>query len=218
MNQYENRTHTWGRIWTVTALFLFIMIPLSICTYFNVWPEAQVILKGLAPVAMLFYPTAVIEVLTYAPMMGSGATYLAFVTGNIVNLKMPCALGALETADVRANSAQGEVLSTIAVATSSIVTTFIIAAGVLLFRPILPYITDPASPFSPAFQQVVPALFGAIAAPYLAKHFKISVLPFAVILLMLLWKGDLAVGVLIPVGVVVALLWAQVCYKKGWLK
>lgn len=218
MHKYDDRTHIWGRIWTVTALFLFIMIPLSICAYFNVWPEAQVVLKGLAPVALLFYPTAVIEVLTYAPMMGSGATYLAFVTGNIVNLKMPCALGALETADVRSNSEKGEVLSTIAVATSSIVTTIIIAAGVLLFRPILPYITDPASPFAPAFQQVVPALFGAIAAPYLAKHFKISIVPFAVIILMLLFKGNLAVGVLIPVGVVVALIWAQVCYKKGWLK
>lgn len=218
MSSYDNRTHVWGRVWTVTALFLFIMLPLSISAYFNVWPEAQIVLKGLAPVAMLFYPTAIIEVLTYAPMMGSGATYLAFVTGNIVNLKMPCALGALESAGVRPNSKEGEVLSTIAVATSSIVTTLIIAAGVLLFRPLLPYITDPASPFAPAFQQVVPALFGAIAAPYLAKHFKISVLPLAVILLILLFKGNIAVGVLIPVGVVVALLWAQLCYKKGWLK
>lgn len=218
MKTYDDRTHFAGRFWTITALFLFLLLPVSICAYFNIWPQATVVLKGLAPVALLFYPTAVIEVLTYAPMMGTGATYLAFVTGNIVNLKMPCALSAMETAHVRPNSEEGEVLSTIAVATSSIVTTLVIAAGVLLFRPVLPYLTDPSSPFAPAFQQVVPALFGAIAAPYLAKHFKISVLPLAVICLALLFKGNLAVGVLIPIGVIVALLWAHVCYKKGWLK
>lgn len=218
MSNYIEKTHVYGKIWTITALFAFIMLPLSICVYFDVWPSAQTVLKGLAPVAMLFYPTAVIEVLTYSPMLGTGATYLSFVTGNIVNLKLPCALSAMENAKVRANSEEGEVISTIAVATSSIVTTLIIAAGVLIFRPILPYITAEDSIFAPAFQQVVPALFGAIAAPYIAKHFKISVVPFAVICLVLLFKGNLAVGVLIPIGVVVALAATHIMYRKGMLK
>lgn len=217
MDKYENRTHTYGRIWTITALFAFIMVPLSISAYFDAWPQAKTVLKGLAPVAMLFYPTAIIEVLTYSPMLGSGATYLSFVTGNIVNLKLPCALSSMENAKVRANSKEGEVLSTISVATSSIVTTLIIAAGVLIFRPVLPYITGENSLLAPAFQQVVPALFGAIAAPYLAKHFKISVLPILSICLVLLFKGNLAVGVLIPIGVVISLLGTHIMYKLGWL-
>ena len=208
---YEDSVHFYGRIWTVTALFVMFCIPISICIYFNVWPMATKVLEGLLPVAMLFYPSAIIEVLTYGPMLGSGGTYLSFVTGNISNLKLPCALNAMENAKVRATSEEGDVISTISIATSSIVTTLIIALGVVAFSPILPYITDPNSAFAPAFQQVVPALFGALGATYfrgLGDVYKRQVLLFA---------GNTAIGVLIPVGVVVSLLGAHLMYKKKWL-
>ena len=158
---YSDSVHFYGIIWDIAALLVFMMIPVSICLHLNVWPEAKYILKGLLPVAMIFYPSAVIEVLTYTPLLGAGGTYLGFVTGNITNLKLPCGLNAMENAGVRANSEEGEVVSTIAIATSSIVTTVIIALGVLVFSPLLPYITAEDSPLTPAFNQVVPALFGA---------------------------------------------------------
>ena len=137
MEQFNNKTHIYGRFWIITALVGFIMIPLAISAHFDAFPSASAVFKGLAPIALLFYPTAVIEVVTYTPLLGSGATYLSFVTGNITNLKLPCALSAMDSANVRANSDEGEILSTIAVATSSIVTTIILALGVLLFSPIL---------------------------------------------------------------------------------
>lgn len=217
MERYNEKTHLYGRFWVITALFAFIMIPLAISIHLNAFPSVSVILKGLAPIAVLFYPTAVIEVMTYTPLLGTGATYLAFVTGNINNLKLPCVLSALDAANVRAQSDEGEVLSTIACAASSITTTLVVAAGVLLFSPFLPYLTDDASVFAPAFKQVSPALFGALGMSYFAKHFKLSVVPIAAICLMLLVKGDLAVGVLIPVGVVVSMLSAHLMYKKGWV-
>lgn len=218
MENYNNKTHIYGRFWVITALVFFLLIPLAISAHFNAFPGAEVVFKGLAPIALLFYPTAVIEVFTYTPMLGPGATYLAFVTGNINNLKLPCALSAMESAKVNANSDEGEILSTIAVAASSITTTVIIAVGVVAFAPFLPYLTAEDSVLAPAFQQVVPALFGALGMSYIAKHFKISVVPIAVICLMLLFKGDLAVGVLIPVGVIVALLSTHIMFKKGWIK
>ncbi len=218
MNEYNNKTHIYGRFWIITALFVFMMIPLAISIKYDAFPEAQVVLKGLAPIALLFYPTSVIEVFTYTPLLGSGATYLAFVTGNINNLKLPCALSAMDNAKVSANSDEGEILSTIAVATSSIVTTIIIAIGVVAFAPFLPYLTAEDSVLAPAFNQVVPALFGALGMSYIAKHFKISVVPIAVICLMLLFKGDLAIGVLIPVGVIVSLLATHIMFKKGIIK
>ncbi len=218
MENYNNKTHIYGRFWVITALVFFLLIPLAISAHFNAFPGAEVVFKGLAPIALLFYPTAVIEVFTYTPMLGPGATYLAFVTGNINNLKLPCALSAMESAKVNANSDEGEILSTIAVAASSITTTVIIAVGVVAFAPFLPYLTAEDSVLAPAFQQVVPALFGALGMSYIAKHFKISIVPIAVICLMLLFKGDLAVGVLIPVGVIVALLSTHIMFKKGWIK
>ncbi|MBR6391947.1 MAG: hypothetical protein IKS12_01565 [Eubacterium sp.] len=214
-DKYLNKTHTYGRLWMLVTLLVFLSVPCLICYHLGVKPELGMIGKGLASVALVFYPTAVIEVITYSPLLGTGGTYLGFVTGNITNLKMPVALSAMESAKVDANSDEGEVISTISIAASSIVTTIIIAVFVLLFRPLLGKITGEGSPFAPAFQQVTPALFGALCASYLAKHWKISILPIVLLTLVLLFKGTLAIGVLIPVGVVVSLLGAHLMFKKG---
>ena len=79
------------------------------------------LLAGLLKLIPTYWTVAVVEVIVYTPMLGAGGTYLSFVTGNIANLKLPCAINAMEGADVKANSEEGEVVSTIAIATSSIV-------------------------------------------------------------------------------------------------
>lgn len=216
-NKYIKSVHFYGRIWTVLAILVLIAVPTAISTYNNAWPSLSDILKGLAPVAMLFYPSGIIEVLTFSPLLGSGGTYLSFVTGNISNLKLPCALSSMETAGVTAQSEEGEVISTISIAASSIVTTLIITLFVVLFKPLLPYVTDPESVFAPAFQQVLPALFGALGVSYFSKHLKISVIPLAAIVIVLLISGKIASGILIPIGVVVALASTHIMYKKGKL-
>jgi hypothetical protein len=211
---YFDKVHIWGRISTITALVVMLCIPLSICLYLDVWPEAGKVFKGLLSIVPMFWAIAVIEVVTYAPMLGAGGTYLSFVTGNISNLKLPCGLNAMQNANVRANTEEGEVISTIAIAASSITTTLILALGVILFAPILPKMTAEGSPFAPAFQQVLPALFGALGASYFAKHWRISILPIAAGIAVLVFVPSLAVGALIPVTVIISLLGAHFMYKK----
>ena len=218
MNDYINKTHRYGRIWVLVTLLLFLSVPALICWHLGVSPKFEMIAKGLATVALVFYPTAVLEVLTYSPLLGTGGTYLGFVTGNITNLKLPVALSSMESAKVKPNTEEGEIISTISIAVSSIVTTLIIAVSVLAFFPLLHNITDPGSPFAPAFQQVTPALFGALCASYLAKHWKISILPIAVLTIVLIFSGSMGTGVLIPIGVVVSLVGAHLMFKKGIVK
>ena len=215
---YINKTHTYGKIWIIATLAAFLSIPALICYHLGVSPKFEMIAKGLSTVALVFYPTAVLEVLTYSPLLGTGGTYLGFVTGNITNLKLPVALNEMEGAKVEPNTEKGEVISTISIAVSSIVTTIIIAVCVLAFYPVLHNVTDPDSVFAPAFQQVTPALFGALCASYLAKHWKISILPIAVLTVILLFNGTLGTGVLIPIGVIVSLLGAHIMFKKGIVK
>lgn len=219
MSNYYNRTHTWGRIWTVAALIIFLCIPIAISIHFNAWPNANDFFKGLASVAVIFYPTAVIEVVSYSPLLGAAGTYLSFVTGNIANLKLPCTISALETTGYSATEEEGEVISTIAVAVSSIVTTIIIAVGVLLMSVtgFIQHITSPSSPLYPAFQQILPCLFGAIGATYFYKHYKLAIAPIAVILIVLAINGGIQIGVLIVIGVAVALLATHLMYKGGLL-
>ena len=209
---YMDKIHSWGRIWCIVALAFFICIPVAICLHLNVWPDPAIGGKGVASIAF-FFVTGIVEVVAYSPMLGAGGTYLSFVSGNIMNLKMPCAINAMENAKVKANTEEGEVITTIAIAASTITTTIIIAVFVLIFafNPKFSEIMS-SDTFAPAFQQVTYTIFGSLAASYFVKHWKISIFPIAA-LTVLLFFIDPGIGVLIPIGVVLSMLGAHVMYK-----
>ena len=210
---YFDKVHRWGIIWNIGALLMLLSIPVAISTYLGIWPELQALGKTLATLIPLYWITAVVEVITYVPMLGAGGTYLSFVTGNITNLKLPVGLAAMENAKVRANTEEGEVISTIAIGVSSITTTVIIAVGVLAFSPVLPLITADGSVFKPAFEWVLPALFGALGASYFAKHWKLVPLPVIVGVIVLIFSPTMGVGTLMFVTIVAAVAGVGILYK-----
>ncbi|MBQ5840723.1 MAG: hypothetical protein IIW40_02075 [Clostridia bacterium] len=217
MRDYMKDTDRFGKIWIWTAAVIVLMVPIAVCVAYNAWPSATAVLKGLLGVAPIFWTVGVIEVITYTPMLGVGGTYLAFVTGNLTSLKAPSALTAMENAEVKPGSEEGEVISTIAIAVSSIVTTLIIAAGVFLLALISPILDSPV--LKPAFDNILPALFGGLGVVYISKNWKLSVAPIVFMVVLFLLVPSLAgsVGVLVPVGVLIALGAARVMYKKGWV-
>ena len=214
---YEEMTHIYGRIWILSALGMIFSYPIITCLYYGAWPGWKPVLQGLLGVAPIFWTVGLIEVLTFVPMLGTGSSYLAFVTGNLTNLKVPAALTAMENAKVKPGSEEGEVISTIAVATSSIVTTVIIALGVALLVPLTPILNHPA--VKPAFDNILPSLFGGLAVVYVSKNWKISIAPlvFMIVLFLLVPALSTSVGVLVPVGALIAIGSARVLYKKGLL-
>ena len=212
MKTYMDKIHTYGRISCVASLVFFLCVPLAISLHFNVWPELSVVGKGLSAL-IIFFVTGIVEVVAYSPMLGAGGTYLSFVSGNIMNLKMPCALNAMENAKVKANTEEGEVITTIAIAASTITTTIIIAVFVLIFA-LNPSFSEimASDTFAPAFQQVTYTIFGSLAATYFIKHWKISIFPIAAVTVLLFFV-DPGIGVLIPIGVVLSMLGAHVMFK-----
>ncbi|MBR0447304.1 MAG: hypothetical protein IIX28_02415 [Clostridia bacterium] len=217
MNDYMKKTDLYGKIWIWTAAVIVLMVPIVICLAYDAWPSLTNVFKGLLGVAPIFWTVGVIEVITYTPMLGVGGTYLSFVTGNLTALKAPVALTAMENADVKANSEEGEVISTIAIATSSIVTTVILALGVFGLSFLTP-ILDSAL-LKPAFDNILPALFGGLGVVYISKNPKLSIAPLAFMIILFLAVPSLAssVGVLVPVGVLIALGAGRLMYKKGWI-
>lgn len=214
---YEDMTHIYGRIWILSALGMIFAYPIVTCIYYGAWPGFRPVLEGLIGVAPIFWTVGLIEVLTFVPMLGTAGSYLAFVTGNLTNLKVPAALTAMENARVKPGSEEGEVISTIAVATSSIVTTLVIALGVALLVPLTPILDDPA--VKPAFDNILPSLFGGLAVVYVSKNWKISIAPlvFMVVLFLLVPSLSSSVGVLVPVGAAIAIGAARVLYRRGAL-
>ena len=167
---------------------------------------------------LVLWAVGVIETITYIPMLGAGGSSLSFVTGNISNLKLPCALNALEQANVKANSEEGEIVSTIAIAVSSIVTTIIIILGVILIVPLTPVLNAPV--LAPAFDQMIPALFGGLGVVFISKNWKISVAPIVLMLILFIAIPALnegTVGIMVPVSALFSLAVSRFMYKKGWL-
>lgn len=217
MSTYMKNTDKYGKIWIWTAVVVVLFAPIAICLYYNAWPEATAVLKGLLGVAPIYWTVGVIEVITYTPMLGTGGTYLAFVTGNLTSIKAPSALNAMENAEVKPGSEEGEVISTIAIATSSIVTTIVIVIGVVALSALAPILDSPT--LKPAFDNILPALFGGLAVVYVSKNWKLAITPliFMVVLFLLVPSLAGSVGVLVPVGVLIALGAARIMYKKGWV-
>lgn len=211
---YDELTHTYGKIWVWTAVVLIFCVPISICIYYNAWPEMTSVFKGLIGVAPIFWTVGAIEVITFTPMLGTGGSYLGFVTGNLTSLKVPSALNAMENANVKAGTEEGEIVSTIAIATSSIVTTLIIAAGVFLLTYLSPIINSPT--LKPAFDNILPSLFGGLAVVYVSKNWKIAMAPllFMIVLFILVPALASSVGILVPVGAIISIGTARILYKK----
>ncbi|MBP3559270.1 MAG: hypothetical protein J6K49_01215 [Clostridia bacterium] len=213
---YFDRVHSWGRISTISALCVLLMFPIAVTLYLDVSPSVTAILQGLLKLIPTYWTVAVVEVIVYTPMLGAGGTYLSFVTGNIANLKLPCAINAMEGAKVKANSEEGEVISTISIATSAIVTTIVLAIGIIAFAPFLTTFTNSAL-LKPAFAQVLPALFGALGAGYFIKHWRISFFPIIIMIIVLIFAPTMGASTLLFVGIVASVGGALFMYKKGLL-
>jgi len=215
---YIDRVHKWGKAWNLSMTGLMLMYPVIVGILFNALPDSRGLLLGLLATAPMYWAVGIIETFTYIPMLGAGGSYLSFVTGNISNLKLPCALNALEQAGVSANSEEGEVVSTIAIAVSSIVTTLIIILGVILITPLTPILQSPV--LQPAFAQMIPALFGGLGVVFISKNWKISVAPVVLMLVLFVFVPALnagTVGIMVPVSVLFTLGISRLMYKKGML-
>ncbi len=203
---YVDKTHTQGKIWSVIAIIVLFSVPVLICLHNGAWPKfTDVFNSNIISVLAIYWISAIVEVITYTPMLGAGGTYLSFVTGNITNLKLPCGLNAMNSAKVKANSEEGEIISTIAIGVSAIVTTVIIAVGVLAFGDTVQTLMAPGSSLAPAFNNVTTALFGALFASYLGKFWKVTILPLLVGCIVLYFVPGFGVGTLLFVTIVVSI-------------
>ena len=215
---YMDSVHRDGRIWGIIVGVVLLSVPALLMAIFNTTPNLKVLLQGIFVTAPMYWAVGIIEIFTYVPMLGAGGTYLSFVTGNISNLKLPCAIDAMERAGVKSSSEEGEVISTISIAVSSIVTTLIIIVGVICIVPLTPILEAPV--LVPAFDRILPALFGGLAVVFISKNLKLSIAPIILMLALFIFVPALnanTVGIMVPVGVVFTVIVARILYKKGVL-
>ena len=215
---YIDSVHRDGTIWNIGVMILLMAFPLTVAAIFGASPDWGALVVGLIATAPMYWAVGAIETVTFVPMLGAGGSYLGFVTGNISNLKLPCALNALEQNGVSASSEEGEIISTIAIATSSIVTTLVIILGVICIVPLTPILEAPV--LEPAFAQMLPALFGGLGVAFVSKNWKIAIAPVVLMLILFIFVPALnagTVGIMVPVSVLFTIGIARILYKKGVL-
>lgn len=207
LEQFNRRTHVLGRIVSAITLVLLVGAPFLIGTFLGAMPDMGAVAKGFLSVGRVWTVSSVAEFLIYTPMLGAGGGYLAFITGNLINMKIPCAVNARDIVGTKTGTAENEIISTLSIATSSLVTIVVLALGVALLVPLQPVLQSPV--LQPAFANVVPALFGAMAYQYFRKNVQVAVAPLVVMSLlfmlvpsltgstsfMIIPSGALAIGI-----------------------
>ncbi len=215
LEDFNNGLHRLGRITMILTMLVLSAVPFVMAAYFGTKIDGNGFLAGFLKVAMIYMPVSLVEFLVYAPMLGVGGSYLSFITGNVTNMKIPCAMNAKDIAGTEVGTPENEIVSTISVATSAIVTMLVIVAGVILLVPLQPVLQNEA--LQPAFNNVVPALFGALGLKYFAKSPKIAVIPLLTISLVCIFVPSMITqtSTLIIPGGALALGIGFVLFKKG---
>ncbi len=216
--KYSRTTHIIGRTVSVITLVMLIGAPFLIGRYLGAYPDLSAAAKGFVSVGIVWLVSSIAEFLIYTPMLGSGGGYLAFITGNLINMKIPCAVNARDMVGAKTGTRENEIISTLSIATSSLVTIVVLAIGVALLTPLQPVLQSPV--LQPAFDNVVPALFGAMAYKYYRKNIKVAIVPLVVMSVLFIFVPALVSStsfMIIPSGAI-AIGFALLLYKKSKAK
>ena len=212
---YLKGTHRLGRLGSVLTLIMLVGAPFLIGGILGAMPDLGAAARGFLAAGLVWTASSVVEYLVYTPMLGAGGSYLAFITGNLINMKIPCAMNARELAGVKTGTAENEVISTLSIAVSSLVTIAVLALGVVLMIPLQPVLQSPA--LQPAFDCVVPALFGAMAYRYYRRDVRLALIPLAVMTVLFVLVPSLTAStsmMIIPSGAI-AIGLSYLAWRRG---
>ena len=216
LEKYNATTHVLGRIASLVTLILLLGAPFLIGSILGALPDLSAAFKGFLSVGIIWTVSSVVEFLVYTPMLGAGGGYLSFITGNLINMKIPCAMNAREIADTHTGTAENEIISTLSIAASSLTTIAVLAAGVMFLVPLQPVLQSEA--LQPAFANVVPALFGAMAYQYFRRNIRLACVPLTIMTLLFVFVPSLISQtsiMIIPSGAITIALAYYLWRKKG---
>lgn len=92
---YSENTHFYGRIWSIVSVVMMMVFPIVAGIVFDAWPTASAVGIGIMGI-LIYWAAGAVEFISYTPLLGATSIYLGFVTGNLSNLKVPCALSCID--------------------------------------------------------------------------------------------------------------------------
>ena len=230
MDPFQAWSHKIGRLGTVIALIYMTALPFVVLTVYDAMPSfGDVINVSTISILLIYIPVGISEAISYTPILGS-SSYLTFITGNIMNLKLPVAINAIKLTETEQNTPEGDAVASVAVAVSSIMTIVILALAALLSSQIGFIFEIPQ--IKTASGYIIPALFGSLtlglfssssSGSKIVKGGTKGVIPVLVIVTLLSLfvritsGGSLfgAIGFLIIAMLPIAIITSRILWKKG---
>lgn len=208
---------TWGRRTNWTGVLLSFGPALVIACVFGVIPPFTAILNGFIAIAGAVGVVWFVEPISYFPIIGVAGTYMAFISGNIGNLRIPCAMVAQKIAGVEPGTNEGSIVATLGMAVSIVVNTAILTVGVIAGAQVLERM--PRSVVA-ALQLLLPALFGAIFMQFALRKLKLAPIVLGICILFALGvRMKMIPGYVSTIGAVfLSIAVGVLMYKKGLIR
>ena len=225
MDSFQSWAHRWGRVGTLIALIYMVALPFVVLAAYDSIPSlGEVFNVNTFSILLIYIPVGFSEALSYTPILG-------FITGNIMNLKLPVAANAMNLTKKQPNTPEGEAIASVAVAVSSLMTVAILTLAAVCASFISPVFELPAVKTASGY--LLPALFGSMALGLFASSSSGSkvvkggikgVLPVLIIMTVVSLAARLAgygsvlgglVGIFIIVMLPIGILTSYVLWKKG---
>ncbi|MDU5082194.1 hypothetical protein [uncultured Tissierella sp.] len=161
----------WGKITGWLGILLSFGPALVLAVIYKLLPPVSAIITAFIAIASAAGINWVVEPISYFPIVGVPGTYMAFITGNISNLRIPAAAVSQNVAGVEPGTKEGTIIATLGMAISVIVNIVILALGVFAGAAILELLPESVVV---SFNYLLPALFGAIFVQFALKKLKLA--------------------------------------------
>ena len=188
-NEYMPKMHRIGKITGFLGVFAAFLPAVILAVVYGAFPNLSALPTVAISVVSSFAVLWFVEPISYYPVVGPIGTYMAFLSGNISNMRVPCASMAQVAAGVEPGTDEGSIVATLGMATSVIINIAVLTVGVLAGSKVLSML--PPSVTS-ALNLLLPALFGALLMQFGIKN-KVHAL-LILLLGIVIWLG-LGLGV-----------------------
>lgn len=214
--------HRTGRFTILLAIICLLFPGLYLYFFHGLAPTVGPLLKALLAVWSFMVVMGILEPIIYFPILGLGGTYMSFLVGNVLNLRVPVSATAQQVVGTEEGTPESEVVSTLGIAGSLIASELVMIGGLLLLLPFISKIQGSGGAVEVALNQVLPALFGALGGIFLFRVPKLGIVPlglgFIIAGIGLVLAVDIPSSIVIPPLVILSIIAARIMYKRGWVK
>lgn len=186
--EYMPQMNRIGKITGALGVVIAFAPALVLAIVYGILPKGAALATAFVAGASSFGVLWFVEPISYFSVLGPVGTYMAFLSGNISNMRVPCASMAQVSAEVDPGSEQGSIIATLGMAVSIVINVSVLTIGVILGSSILARLPETVIA---ALGYLLPALFGALLVQFgMSKKFHaLGILIFAFVINVLLNMG-----------------------------